>query len=102
MAGEFSLQGFSTRLEQGLKELTGRTAGELWERVAGRTPLDTGRARAGWQQSGSGLEYQVSNNVPYITALEHGHSSQAPQGMVGITMLEAPALVERIASEVLK
>lgn len=30
----------------------------------------------------------ISNNLPYAWALEHGHSKQAPVGMVGLTILE--------------
>lgn len=30
----------------------------------------------------------IFNNVPYINALESGHSKQAPTGMVGLTLLE--------------
>lgn len=31
----------------------------------------------------------ISNNLPYIEALEHGHSQQAPAGMVGVTLVNA-------------
>lgn len=30
----------------------------------------------------------IYNNLPYINALEHGHSDQAPDGMVGLTAAE--------------
>lgn len=30
----------------------------------------------------------IHNSLPYATALEHGHSSQAPLGMVGLTLAE--------------
>ena len=33
----------------------------------------------------------VSNNVPYITALEFGYSDQAPNGMVRVTLAEIEA-----------
>lgn len=35
--------------------------------------------------------YWVVNNLPYIVALETGHSTQAPQGMVRVTMAEVEA-----------
>lgn len=35
----------------------------------------------------------IFNNVPYITALEDGHSTQAPHGMVTLALAEAEALV---------
>lgn len=30
----------------------------------------------------------IYNNLPYINALEHGHSNQAPEGMVSVTAAE--------------
>lgn len=46
--------------------------------VVPRTPIDTGKARRGWQiRTG-----QVENRVPYIGKLETGYSRQAPDGFV--------------------
>ena len=82
-----------------------------------KTPVDTGRARGGWQldvgavsgaperldKDGSaifadaarklgalrfGERVAISNNVTYIIYLENGSSDQAPQGMVAITLDE--------------
>jgi len=78
-----------------------------------KTPVDTGRARGNWQltiddpavlekYSDRPIEegmatlktlgiFQVvfiTNNVPYIVYLEKGSSSQAPNGMVEITLQE--------------
>lgn len=36
----------------------------------------------------------LQNNLPYAEALEHGHSSQAPTGMVGLTTIELEALIQ--------
>lgn len=38
------------------------------------------------------------NNVSYAMALENGHSDQAPNGMVALTVLDAPAIVDRAVS----
>lgn len=46
--------------------------------VVGRTPIDTGRARKGWQKR----QNSVENQVPYIDRLERGWSKQAPRGFV--------------------
>lgn len=46
------------------------------------TPVDTGRARAGWQLENEGDFAVVSNMVPYIGVLNDGHSQQAPAGFV--------------------
>ena len=82
-----------------------------------RTPVDTGRARANWfatvdsparsttesnDTSGQGAiaaaqpaiaaapgrVWFLANNLPYISELEHGSSTQAPGGMVRLTILE--------------
>ena len=84
---------------------------ELFSSVVMDTPVSTGRARGEWLTSNgvpittlanrldmSGLEavsdivaaiprtgditMYLTNNLPYITPLEYGHSSQAPAGMV--------------------
>lgn len=52
---------------------------EIQREVASRTPIDTGRARRGWQQRGQSV---VKNEVPYIGRLEKGYSRQAPNGFV--------------------
>jgi hypothetical protein len=87
---------------------------ELFSGVVKMTPVDTGRARGNWQctigspatseidridPKGSGVNKEIistvktgtvvylSNNVPYIRRLEYeGHSKQAPQGMVRISL----------------
>ena len=77
------------------------------------TPVDTGRARASWTIAVNqanrhvmpegrypampnpgfldvrpGDSVVISNNLPYITALENGHSRQAPFGMVAVSIQE--------------
>lgn len=94
---------------------------DLFTKITLRTPVDTGRARAGWdvtvgeptayvppegtygdkpfpegvQINGEQPSYVV-NNLEYIEALEHGHSKQAPAGMVRISMLEVQAEIEDV------
>ncbi len=44
--------------------------------------------------------HYIVNNLPYARALEHGHSKQAPNGFVGLTVIEWPSIVARaLASE---
>lgn len=84
---------------------------------AHRHPVDTGRARAGWAMSigapvapvpapgkypaapvppdftqidGTQVVY-ILNNVQYIGALENGHSKQAPNGFVHLSLMEIEA-----------
>ena len=48
----------------------------------------------GWDVSNVAIF--LMNNVPYIQALEDGHSTQAPSGMVKITVAEFQGIVEAI------
>lgn len=98
---------------------------DMFKRVILRTPVATGRARANWScaigsvpddvlelddKSGTATISKMAavvagvkagdviylvNNVPYILPLEYGHSKQAPAGMVGITVAEFQAVVNR-------
>ena len=88
---------------------------EIFRRIQLRTPVDTGRARRSWHVVPPGTpadsfsytddrgtvfdgtldsvstgpnEWVVGSNVPYMIALEAGHSRQSPQGMVAITIAE--------------
>lgn len=105
-------------------------ANELWigitagARVSPGTPVDTGRARASWAMSegtpstlvppeGSYPDLPtfinptgktnvfIVSNLDYIHALEHGHSDQAPQGMVRLTIAEVSAKIELIVKKAL-
>jgi hypothetical protein len=53
-------------------------------------------------QRAGGWRYFWQNNLPYAQALEDGWSSQAPAGMVMLTVLEFQELVRDAASEVKK
>lgn len=96
---------------------------EFFTDVVMSTPVDTGRARANWNTNvglvdasiqtdatdadlsirkflGIMSHYKVSedvylsNNLPYIRALEYGHSKQAPAGMVRISASRWSEFVE--------
>lgn len=99
------------------------------EAVVVGTPVDTGRARSNWitsldapvlderpapfDRSGQlsidqaheeladfrGGDIFITNNVPYIMPLEHGHSAQAPDGMAQQAVAEAAAYVHRTRVE---
>ncbi len=47
---------------------------------------------------GAGIHY-LCNNLPYAKRLEDGWSSQAPAGMVGLTVLEFQAVVKKAAGK---
>ena len=104
-----------------------KVALEALRRLVSKTPVDTVRARGNWQVTigepatgqverldingaetiKEGLAaiadlpaYQVvwiSNNVDYIERLEHGHSKQAPEGMLAVTVEELRAMFQEAA-----
>lgn len=47
----------------------------------------------------AGKVYFFANNLPYADALEHGHSKQAPYGMVGLTKLKFRNIIDRATGE---
>ena len=57
------------------------------------TPVDTGRARAGWvERKGRGPgSREIGNSVPYIVPLNSGSSSQEPSGLVERAIADAVA-----------
>ena len=94
----------------------------LYGRIVGMTPADTGYARLGWRiepnitgwkpvplgqdkypdpetpsQIPTSTTYWIYNNVVYILRLEHGHSSKAPSGMVGVALTDVGRTLEAAA-----
>jgi len=95
---------------------------ELFRGVILATPVDKGRARGGWTTSvgapaaspdrldpsggsavaevvektpeGAGQVTYLSNDLPYIMALEEGSSKQAPEGMVKRNMDRVERMVD--------
>lgn len=47
--------------------------------------------------AGAGDVIYINNNADYGERLEYGHSSQAPSGMVRITVAEAPSIARSVA-----
>lgn len=47
-------------------------------------------------------EIWISNNLPYIVALEHGHSQQAPAGMVMLSVFEVSAELDVLMNHALR
>jgi hypothetical protein len=45
-----------------------------------------------------GDSVNITNGLPYIWSLEHGHSRQAPEGMILLTAAEFPGIVEHAAA----
>ncbi|MEX2444502.1 MAG: hypothetical protein WD492_12915 [Alkalispirochaeta sp.] len=128
MSFALDLQRFADTTQRRMSVIPRKVALELFRRVVMRTPIDEGRARGNWQagvgtppagetdsKGGSAAIEQIAaeveswdaesiaiylvNNVPYIVPLEDGHSGQAPQGMVKISLAEFPDIVETMTRE---
>ena len=93
----------------------------IYGRIVALTPADTGYARLGWRiepnitgwvpspcaekypepktpsQIPTSTTYWIYNNVVYILRLEHGHSSKAPGGMVGVALTDVVRALEAAA-----
>ena len=65
-----------------------RMADDLLVTARRLTPIDQGKARRGWRKEKSFRQTSVVNRVPYIDALENGHSKQAPNGITRPTLRE--------------
>ena len=61
-------------------------------RLQQRAPVDTGHFRSRWQVEQQGDDWVVFNDAPYAQRLEEGHSSQAPNGFLDITIAELQVL----------
>jgi hypothetical protein len=70
-----------------------RPAGE----VAGVDPAGKntlGRIIAEVPEQAAGKVYWLANNTPYSQRIEHGWSRQAPQGLVGLTVVQFQRIVK--------
>lgn len=61
--------------------------------------LETGASTIAGASPAQGDRIFVANGLPYIEALEHGHSRQAPNGMVDLTIAELQPLVDQLAEK---
>lgn len=93
--GNFSLDLSKFVEKAGMKpeKVRKKVSFDIHSRIKARTPVDTGRAKAGWMLQIGGSEDLIFNNVEYINMLEYGHSQQAPAGMVRVTIAEFQAFV---------
>lgn len=53
-------------------------------------------------EEASGKLYTLINNVPYGEEIEAGHSHQAPYGVVGLTEIELPDMVDQAVARLAK
>lgn len=73
------------QIEQQVVDVASKVTLDATADLVMATPVDTGRARQGWQAetpSKIGDEGHIINDVPYIDVLNNGHSTQAPAGFI--------------------
>lgn len=105
---------------------------DLTASVVRKSPVDTGRFRANWNiafghidvltttgtdKSGGGTverarvllngwqvdqDIYLTNSLPYAIPLEYGHSDQAPNGMVRLTVTEFQTFINAAVAELPK
>jgi hypothetical protein len=119
------LKAFAKKLDLGIGVVVEKIGQDLFTKIVKRTPVDTGRMRASWavslsepsgfvpgqegpfaapafnagQITGMTTLWIVSNLV-YAEPLENGHSGQAPQGMVKISVAETAAEIQTILGQI--
>lgn len=88
---EADLKRFSQRVRSDHVEVINKIGLDLMGRVVRKNPVDTGRSRAAWTFTRAEPSNPVAlliNNTEYIIPLERGHSKQAPNGFVAISIAE--------------
>lgn len=87
-----NLSSTKNSLDADFKSELKRMGDELYTEIKATTPVDTGRARAGWRKKEFNNKVEISNAVPYIGVLDEGRgfrdgqmrgSKQAPKGIIG-------------------
>ena len=88
----------SAMLEDGIRPRTPYGDPSLWSypAPANYTP---GTARAGWEIEITPTYIRIYTDVPYAARLEYGWSSQAPSGMLRVSLLEWPKYLEQAKLE---
>lgn len=72
-------------ISSGYKKLLTSIAADLTKELKAHTPVNTGRARKGWDTKMKDDGFVTENKVPYVGYLDKPYtkSKQAPRGMVG-------------------
>ena len=119
------VRAFTGATSRELEAIVRKIALEMFSRIILRSPVDTGRFRANWQVAigsvptgtleledktgtatiskvqaatlslNAGERITFVNNLPYAQRLEDGYSTQAPRGMVMLTVQD----FQRVAAQ---
>lgn len=85
-------------IQHDIDEVIKEVGKEALTRVKDRTPVRTGYAQSRWELTVESDGFTLENDADYISYLELGSSSQAPSGMLGITMVEVPDIVDEVVA----
>jgi hypothetical protein len=113
MSFKGQIAAFNKKAEKAATMIFRGTALDLFGRIIRRTPVDTGRLRGNWQAginspadgggnkaigvAGIGDSVFITNNLPYAIPIEEGSSTQAPKGIVAVTVAEFKSVVKQQA-----
>jgi len=124
--GQFALDlaRFAEKAGDSADQLVREVIIDVFDKVKGKSPVDTGRFKNNWNLSVGKIDYStteevdpsgreaqaraeaiiasfkvgptvfITNNLPYANRLEDGYSQQAPVGMVKITVVEFKTIVK--------
>ncbi len=85
-------------LDTKLRKFKQEFASEFVQRVEERTPVDTGKLKAGWVTKQTQTGFEISNTQPYAGYVENGTDKMAPRLMIATTLVEKDQITE-IAKE---
>lgn len=116
---EVDLDDFAKKIGATRKAVFQKATLDIWNGITLKTPVATGRARSSWNVAVGNPDPSIppegergmpappdvkrvdgnqvvwiTSNLPYIEPLEHGHSQQAPNGMVTLTIAEFLAEIQ--------
>jgi HK97 gp10 family phage protein len=87
-------------LKTNLRKFIHKFGEEFVARVESRTPVVTGKLKAGWY-----IEYKkdglvISNTQPYMSYVEYGTEHMGPRSMIRTTIIEKNEIADKAAREV--
>lgn len=127
---ELQLRAFAEKAGENAEQVVRKIIIDVWAELIERSPVDTGRFRGNWiysvnakatgtvpttgttlaptprpdpptiEAGAFGKVHHIVNHLPYARRLEEGHSQQAPNGMVDLTVIKWRDIVSKAVREV--
>jgi hypothetical protein len=69
----------------------------LWKKGYAPPGYSPGALKANWKLEKHGEDYIIYNDLPYAYRVETGWSTQAPYGMMRVSVLEFNSILEEVA-----